>query len=117
MTVAFFVRVMVSAVLIALIALVGRRWPGTGGIIASIPLVSTLGMIWLWHDTRDPQLVATYTASAFWYFLPTMPMFVLIPILLRQGVGFWISLSAGLALTVILYLLTAALLARFEVQI
>ena len=46
-----------------------------------------------------------------------MPMFVLIPILLRQGVGFWISLSAGLALTVILYLLTAALLARFEVQI
>lgn len=117
MTLAFLVRVFVSGILVALIALIGRRWPGVGGIIASIPLVSTLGMIWLWHDTRDPQLVATYTASAFWYFLPTMPMFVLIPILLRQGIGFWISLSAGLALTILLYLLTAFFLARLDVRI
>ena len=117
MTIAFIVRVIVSGVLVALIALVGRRWPGIGGIIASIPLVSTLGMIWLWRDTQDPELVASYATAAFWYFLPTIPMFLLIPALLRQGVGFWPSLAAGLGLTIILYLLTAFILARFEIRI
>jgi hypothetical protein len=116
-TIAFLVRVAISAALIALIALIGRRWPGIGGIIASIPLVSTLGMIWLWHDTQDRELVASYATAAFWYFLPTIPMFLLIPALLRNGTGFWPSLAAGLALTVTLYLLTAFLLARFNVRI
>jgi len=117
MTLAFVVRVLISAVLIALIALIGRRWPGAGGIIASIPLVSTLGMIWLWHDTQDRELVASYATAAFWYFLPTVPMFLLIPALLRSGTGFWVSLAAGLGLTVFLYLITAAMLARFDVRI
>jgi hypothetical protein len=114
---AFLVRVLISAVIIALIALIGRRWPGLGGVIASVPLVSTLGMIWLWHDTQDRELVASYATAAFWYFLPTIPMFLLIPALLRNGTSFWVSLAAGLGLTVILYLLTAALLARFDVRI
>ncbi|HZG45198.1 MAG TPA: DUF3147 family protein [Allosphingosinicella sp.] len=117
MTGAFLVRVLISAVIIALIALIGRRWPGLGGVIASVPLVSTLGMIWLWHDTQDRELVASYATAAFWYFLPTIPMFLLIPALLRNGTSFWVSLAAGLGLTVILYLLTAALLARFDVRI
>jgi len=114
---AFAVRVIISGVLVALIALIGRRWPGIGGIIASVPLVSTLGMIWLWHDTQDRELVASYATAAFWYFLPTIPMFMLIPALLRNGTGFWLSLAAGLGLTILLYLLTAALLARFDVRI
>jgi len=114
---AFAVRVIISGVLVALIALIGRRWPGIGGIIASVPLVSTLGMIWLWHDTQDRELVVSYATAAFWYFLPTIPMFMLIPALLRNGTGFWLSLAAGLGLTILLYLLTAALLARFDVRI
>ena len=117
MTGAFLVRVLVSGILVALIALIGRRWPGLGGVIASVPLVSTLGMIWLWHDTQDRELVASYATAAFWYFLPTIPMFLLIPVLLRQGASFWIALAAGLGMTMLLYLLTAALLARFDVRI
>ncbi len=117
MTAAFFVRVIVSGVLVALIALIGRRWPGVGGIIASIPLVSTLGMIWLWHDTQDREVVANYATAAFWYFLPTIPMFLLIPVMLRNGASFWSALASGLGLTVALYFLTAALLSHFDVRI
>jgi hypothetical protein len=114
---AFTIRVVISGILVALIATVGRRWPGLGGVIASIPLVSTLGMIWLWRDTQDPELVARYAMAAFWYFLPTIPMFLLIPILLRNATGFWLSLAAGLGLTVSLYLLATVLLSRFDVRI
>jgi hypothetical protein len=114
---AFAVRAVLSGLIVAAIALIARKSPTAGGLMASIPLVSTLGMIWLWHDTRDPKLVADYVGSAFWYFLPSMPMFVLIPYMLRSGHGFWITLAAGCALTVLLYLATVMIAARFGITL
>jgi hypothetical protein len=114
---AFVLRAAISGLLVALIAMVARKSPNVGGLIASIPLVSTLGMIWLWRDTRDAALVATYVQSAFWYFLPSMPMFLLIPALLRNDVNFWVALGAGCLLTIILYLITISIAARFGVTL
>ncbi|MFN3747441.1 MAG: DUF3147 family protein [Sphingorhabdus sp.] len=111
------IRAMLSGLLVATIALIARKSPGLGGLIASIPLVSTLGMIWLWRDSGDPKLVADYVYSAFWYFLPSIPMFLLIPWMLRSGFGFWPALSAGIALTFILYMLTIGIAARFGVRL
>jgi hypothetical protein len=111
------IRAILSGLLVATISLIARKSPGLGGLIASIPLVSTLGMIWLWRDTGDPKLVADYVYSAFWYFLPSIPMFLLIPWMLRSGHGFWLTLSAGIALTFILYLLTIGIAARFGVRL
>lgn len=105
------VRAAISGLLVAIIALVARKSPNLGGLIASIPLVSTLGMIWLWNDTRDSETVTTYSIAAFAYFLPTIPMFLIIPWLLRQGAGFWVALAAGLATTMILYLITSRIAA------
>lgn len=116
MTGAFIVRAVISGLIVALIAFVARRSPGMGGLLASIPLVSTLGMIWLWVDTKDSKLVADYVGSAFWYFLPSMPMFLLIPALLRSGWGFWPALAAGCGLTIVLYLVTVALASRLGIQ-
>lgn len=117
MSVEFFIRALISGVIVAIIALVARKSPGIGGLIASIPLVSTLGMVWLWRDTGDPKLVADYVYSAFWYFLPSIPMFLLIPWLLRSGTSFWLALSAGAALTFVLYLVTIGIAARFGVRL
>jgi hypothetical protein len=116
-TLAFAIRAVISGLLVAIIAMVARKSPGLGGLIASIPLVSTLGMIWLWRDTGDAELVATYVQSAFWYFLPSMPMFLLIPTLLKHGVAFWNALGAGCLLTIVLYLITIQIAARFGVTL
>ncbi|MGL5837310.1 MAG: DUF3147 family protein [Sphingorhabdus sp.] len=117
MTTAFFIRALISGFLVAAIALIARKSPSLGGLIASIPLVSTLGMIWLWRDTGNPKLVADYVYSAFWYFLPSMPMFLLIPWMLRSDIGFWTALGAGIALTLVLYLMTIGIAARFGVRL
>ncbi|PXW75878.1 hypothetical protein C7451_10639 [Blastomonas natatoria] len=114
---ALVLRAVISGILVAIIAIVARRSPGLGGLIASIPLVSTLGMIWLWNDTGDREVVANYVSAAFWYFLPTLPMFLLIPWMLRSGVSFWLSLSAGCGLTIILYLGMIALLPRIGINV
>jgi len=93
-----------SGVIIAIASEVARRWPGWGALIVSLPLVSVLAMIWLWRDTQDPVRLAAHAEATFWFVLPTLPMFLLIPLMLRQGFSFWSALAAGCALTVVLYL-------------
>ena len=100
------VKAALSGILIAIISEVAKRYPGVGGLIASLPLVSVLGMIWLWRDKPDAANMAAHAEATFWFVLPSLPMFLLMPAMLRSGFGFWASLAAGCALTVALYALT-----------
>jgi len=102
------IKAALSGVIIAIASEVARRWPGWGALIVSLPLVSVLAMIWLWRDTRDPVRLAAHAEATFWFVLPSLPMFLLIPLLLRQGFPFWLALAAGCALTVALYLMMVA---------
>lgn len=106
-----------SGVLIAVVSEVAKRHPGLGGLIASLPLVSVLGMIWLWRDTQDVERLAAHSAGTFWFVLPSLPMFLLLPELLRRGVGFWIALAVGCALTMVLYLLMLWLAPKVGVRL
>lgn len=94
----------ISGVLIAVASQLAKRFPGFGALIASLPLVSVLGMMWLWKDKPDAANMADHVQATFWYVLPSLPMFLLMPALLRRGVPFWGTLAAGCTLTVVLYL-------------
>ena len=98
------IKAAISGLLIALASEVARRNAGLGALIVSLPLVSVLTMIWLWRDTQDPARVANHVGATLWYLAPSVPMFVLIPVLLRAGWGFYPSLALGCALTFVLYL-------------
>ena len=99
------IKAALSGVIVALVSEIARRNPGAGGLLASLPLVSVLGMIWLWRDTHDPVRMAAHAEATFWFVLPSLPMFLLIPAMMRHGFGFWVSLAAGCVLTVALYAL------------
>jgi hypothetical protein len=96
-------KALLSGVLIVAIAEIGKRQPALAALVASLPLVSLLGMILLWHGRPDAENMAQHAQATFWYVLPSLPMFLLIPALLRHGVSFWSALIAGCALTVVLY--------------
>ena len=106
-------RALVSGVLIAAASTLARRFPGLGALVASLPLVSVLGMIWLWRDRPDAGNMAAHMGATFWYVLPSLPMFLLMPAMLRAGIGFWPSLAAGCGLTMALYGCVAWLGLRF----
>lgn len=107
----------ISGLLIAVASEVARRWPGWGALIVSLPLVSILAMLWLWRDTHDPVRMASHVEATFWFVLPSLPMFLLVPAMLRQGWSFWAALAAGCALTIALYLLTAWIGPRFGLRL
>ena len=100
-----FIKAAISGVIVAIVSVVAKRYPGFGALIASLPLVSVLGMIWLWRDKPDVPNMAAHVQATFWFVLPSLPMFLLMPWLLRSGVAFWATLVIGCALTILLYLL------------
>ena len=111
------IKAAISGVIVAIVSEVAKRYPGFGALIASLPLVSVLGMIWLWRDKPDVPNMAAHVEATFWFVLPSLPMFLLIPWLLKSGAGFWLSLAIGCALTIALYLLMTWVGPRFGLRL
>ena len=110
-------KALISGLIVAAVSEIAKRSPGFGALVASLPLVSVLGMMWLWRDKPDAENMAAHSAATFWYVLPSLPMFLLIPAMLRHGVPFWAALATGCALTVILYLAMTWLAPRFGISL
>src|SRR3954470_2926130 len=82
------IKAAISGAIVAIVSEVAKRYPGFGALIASLPLVSVLGMIWLWHDKPDVPNMAAHVEATFWFVLPSLPMFLLMAVLPGQGGGF-----------------------------
>lgn len=111
------VKALISGAIVAAVSEIAKRYPGLGGLVASLPLVSVLGMMWLWRDTHDAERMAAHATGTFWFVLPSLPMFLLIPALLKRGVGFWPALAAGCVLTMALYLMVVWVGPRFGLRL
>jgi len=95
----------ISGVIVAAVSEIARRYPTWGGLVASLPLTSLLAMLWLWRDSSDPERVAELSTSTFWFIIPSLPLFVVLPMLLRSGMAFWAALAVVIAGTLALYAL------------
>ena len=110
-------KALLSGAIVAAVSEIARRFPGWGGLVASLPLVSLLAMTWLYLDTRDTAKVADLASSTFWFFLPSMPMFVIIPWLLRSGWSWGATMSVAIGVTLALYALMFWAVPRMGVKL
>jgi hypothetical protein len=110
-------KALLSGVIIMAVSEIAKRSPAFGALVASLPLVSLLAIMWLWRDTADTKRIADHAEATFWYVLPSLPMFLAFPGMLRSGVPFWWALLASCVLTFVLYLATIAVAARFGVRL
>ena len=99
------IKAALSGAIVAAVSEVARRYPGWGGLVASLPLTSLLAMIWLWRDTGDSARVAGLSTSTIWFIVPSVPLFIALPLLLRSGLGFWAAMAIAVAGTLALYAL------------
>src|SRR5256885_15249625 len=84
-----------SGVIVTIVSEVAKRYPGFGALIASLPLVSVLGMIWLWRDKPDAANMGGHAQATFWFVFPCPPLFLFFPGCLREGMAFWFPLGSG----------------------
>ncbi len=111
------IKIALTSVLVVAVAEAGKRSVVLGAILASLPLTSLLAMIWLFAETGDTEKVASLATGIFWLVLPSLILFVTLPVLLRKGVGFAPSLALSVALTVAGYVLMLEVLKRFGIEI
>ncbi|MEC9367131.1 MAG: DUF3147 family protein [Pseudomonadota bacterium] len=113
----YLVKLAITSVLVVAISEVSKRNALMGAVLASIPLVSVLAMIWLYADTRDVDKVASLATGIFWLVLPSLALFIALPVLLHRGVGFPLAMSLSIAVTVAAYFVMLVVLKKFGIEI
>ena len=108
----YVIKLLISAAIIVAVTEVAKVNATLGGLIKSLPLVSLIALIWVYAETRDTQTIAQLSTSTFWFVLPTLPLFLVLPALLRRGLGFWPSLLTAVLVMLLCYALTMLLLRR-----
>ncbi|WP_457633782.1 DUF3147 family protein [Oceanithermus desulfurans] len=86
-----------------LVSEIAKRSSLLGALLASVPLVSVLAMVWLYLETRDAERIAAFAQDVFWLVLPSLALFLVLPWLLRAGVQFFVALGLGLVLAALAY--------------
>jgi hypothetical protein len=104
------VKALLSGLIIAIVSEIAKRNNAAASIIHSLPLMSLLAFIWLYAETKDAALIGRHAWGTFWFVLPTLPMFLIMPWLINKLGSFWPALLAGILLTIALYFITLRLL-------
>ena len=107
----------ITALVVVIVSEVAKRSDKIGALIASLPLVTVLVMVWLHVENQGTERIAKHAYYTFWYVLPTLPMFLLMPYLLYRGVGFWIALGAGALVTIVVFAATVWLVRHLGVDL
>ncbi len=94
----YVVKVLITAALVVAISEVSKRSTMFGGLLASLPLVSFLALLWLYLDTKDAGKVAALSTSIFWLVLPSLVFFLALPALVKMKFGFQLSFGLAAAL-------------------
>lgn len=113
----YLLKLFVSAGIIVAVSEVAKVNATLGALIKSLPLISLLAMLWLYIDTHDAAKVAELSTGTFWLVLPTLPMFLVLPALLKAGWTFYPALALSIGVMLGCYLAAIPLLARLGVMI
>ena len=113
----YIVKIVITTLIIVVISEIAKRSTFMGAILASVPLVSVLAMLWLYIDTKDITKVSELSSSIFWLVLPSLALFITLPLLLKQGLDFYLSMSISVGITIMSYWLMVSTLNYFGVKL
>jgi hypothetical protein len=109
-------KYLITAALVVLISEAAKRSDKLGGLMAALPLVTILTLIWLYLESQPEAKIANHAWYTFWYVIPTLPMFLAFPMLLSR-LGFWLTLLACAALSIVCFVLFAWVLRRYGIEL
>ncbi|MHB1058686.1 MAG: DUF3147 family protein [Rhodanobacter sp.] len=109
-------KYLITAAVVVVVSEAAKRSDRLGGLIAALPLVTVLALIWLHVEHQSQAKIANHAWYTFWYVVPTLPMFLAFPVLLPR-IGFWPTLLACVAITLACFWLFALLVRRFGIEL
>ena len=113
----YVLKIVITALLVVLISEIAKRSSFVGALLASVPLVSVLAILWLYIDTKNISKVSALSSGIFWLVLPSLSFFITLPLLLKQGINFYLSISLSIGITIFSYWLMVLALNHFGVKL
>lgn len=113
----FIIKIVISAIIIAIVSELGKRYTFFASILASLPLVSVLAMIWLYKDTHDVQKIIDLSQGIFWAILPSLLFFLVLPLLLKCGLKFTVAMVLSCSIMFVGYAIYAFILSKLGIRI
>ncbi|RIZ66701.1 MAG: DUF3147 family protein [Methylococcales bacterium] len=113
----YLLKIIISSLIIVAIVELTKRSLFWGAALASLPITSLLAFAWLYLDTGNSDKVATLSTNIFWLILPSLVLFITLPMLLRQGFEFWLSLAIATSATGLAYYGMVKLLGLFAIRL
>jgi hypothetical protein len=111
------VKVLLTAVIILMVNKVQLFSDKLSALLIALPLTSLLAMIWMWQGGQSSSKIAGHAEGTFWFVLPTLPMFLILPWMLRHGWSFWSALGLNCILTTVFFWLTVIVLRKFGIDL
>jgi hypothetical protein len=112
----YIIKLIITTLLIVLISEIAKRNSLAGAILAAIPLVSILAMIWMYIDTNDSSSAVEFSNSIIWLIVPSMTLFIVFPILIKKGMSFYPSLSIAILMTIFAYYSVTLVLEKLGIR-
>jgi hypothetical protein len=110
------VKYLVTAAVVVIVSEFAKRSDKVGALIAALPLVTLLTLVWLYIEKQPAQKIANHAWYTFWYVVPTLPMFLAFPRLLSKW-GFWPALALSAVITVAAFAVFAAAVRKFGIDL
>lgn len=110
----YITKIIITTLLIVAISEISKRSSVVGAVLASIPLVSVLAMIWIYVDTQTTDKIVELSNRIIWLVLPSWALFITLPLFIKKGFGFYQSLSMSIFITIVGYFMTLFLLNKFN---
>jgi len=110
------IKFITTAAIIVLISEIAKFSDKLGALIASIPLITLITLFWLFYEDQSNEKIANHAYYTFWYVLPTLPMFLFFPWIIKH-LSFWPSILLSILLTITIFFIYAFFLKRFNIHL
>lgn len=110
-------KVLITAFIILFVNKIQLFSDKLSALLIALPITSLLAMIWMWQHGQPSSKIAGHAEGTFWFVLPTLPMFLIFPWMLRQGWAFWPSLAANCIITAVFFWVTVIFLRKFGIDL
>ena len=100
-------KLIITAVVVVGVSEIAKRSSTFAAMLAALPLTSILAMVWLYVDTKESDKIIDLSYGIFWLVLPTLLFFIVLPVLLKNHIGFWPSMILSMIIMIAFYLLFA----------
>ena len=94
------IKIIVTAGLIVLISEIAKINDKLGGLIAAMPIMTLLVILWMYYDGSSDEKISSHMSYTLLYIVPTIPMFLIFPFVISKF-GFYIAFLISILITVI----------------